>query len=102
MKNFDLAPFWRSTVGFDRLFNMMEDDALRWSSEANYPPYNIERTGEDSYGVTLALAGFTPDDISITANYRNQFNRMISEHGFDGLMSAMREKQLQLRQSIGA
>ena len=67
MKNFDLAPFWRSTVGFDRLFNMMEDDALRWSSDANYPPYNIERTGEDSYGVTLALAGFTPDDISITA-----------------------------------
>ena len=42
------------------------------------------------------------DDISITANYRNQFNRMINENGFDALMSAMRDKQLQLRQSIGA
>jgi len=67
MTNYDLSPFWRSTVGFDRLFNMLEDEALRVAGEQNYPPYNIERTGEDSYEVTLAVAGFTPEEITITA-----------------------------------
>jgi len=67
MTNYDLSPFWRSTVGFDRLFNMLEDDTFRVASEQNYPPYNIERTGEDSYEVTLAVAGFTPDEITVTA-----------------------------------
>jgi len=61
MKNLDLTPFWRSTVGFDRLFDLMENEV-----QANYPPYNIERTGEDTYEVMLALAGFTPDEVSIT------------------------------------
>jgi molecular chaperone IbpA len=64
MTQFDLSPFWRSTVGFDRLFEMLEEETGR---EHGYPPYNIERTGEDSYEVTLALAGFTPEDITITA-----------------------------------
>ncbi len=67
MTNFDLSPFWRSTVGFDRLFNMLEDDGWRMASEQNYPPYNIERTGEDSYEVTLAVAGFSPEEVTITA-----------------------------------
>ena len=67
MMNYDLTPFWRSTVGFDRLFHLLEDDAFRVASEQHYPPYNIERTGEDSYEVTLAVAGFTPDELSITA-----------------------------------
>jgi molecular chaperone IbpA len=65
MRTFDPTPFWRSTVGFDRLFDLM-DQSTRWS-EDHYPPYNIERTGEDHYAITLALAGFTPDEISITA-----------------------------------
>jgi len=68
MTNFDLTPFWRSTVGFDRLFNLLEDDAFRMAGEQNYPPYNIERTGEDSYEVTLAVAGFTPEEITITSD----------------------------------
>jgi molecular chaperone IbpA len=67
MTNYDLSPFWRSTVGFDRLFNMLDDDGWRAATEQNYPPYNIERTGEDSYAVTLAVAGFAPEDITITA-----------------------------------
>ena len=67
MTNYDLSPFWRSTVGFDRLFNMLEDDSFRLAGEPNYPPYNIERTGEDDYEVTLALAGFTSDEISVTS-----------------------------------
>jgi molecular chaperone IbpA len=66
MTTYDFAPLWRSTVGFDRLFDMLEDDAFRMASEQNYPPYNIERTGEVSYEVTLAVAGFTPDEIAIT------------------------------------
>ena len=68
MTNYDLSPFWRSTVGFDRLFNMLEDDSFRMAGEPNYPPYNIERTGEDDYEITLALAGFTPDEISVTSD----------------------------------
>ena len=66
MRNFDLTPFWRSTVGFDQLFDLVDDPA-RWSGEDNYPPYNIERTGEDRYRVSLALAGFHPEQINITA-----------------------------------
>jgi molecular chaperone IbpA len=69
MTNYDLSPFWRSTVGFDRLFDMLDDDGWRAATEQNYPPYNIERTGEDSYEVTLAVAGFTPEEISITAEH---------------------------------
>jgi molecular chaperone IbpA len=66
MRNLDLAPLWRSTVGFDRLFDLL-DESARWVGEDNYPPYNIERTGEDHYQISLALAGFTLDEIAITA-----------------------------------
>jgi molecular chaperone IbpA len=66
MRTFDLTPLWRSTVGFDRLFDRI-DQSLRWGGEDNYPPYNIERTGEDRYQIALALAGFTPEDVTITA-----------------------------------
>ena len=66
MRTFDPTPLWRSTVGFDRLFNLL-DESARWSGEDHYPPYNIERTGEDHYWISLALAGFSPDEVSITA-----------------------------------
>jgi molecular chaperone IbpA len=66
MRTFDPAPFWRSTVGFERLFDLM-DQAASWSADDNYPPYNIERTGEDQYRISLALAGFSPDEVTITA-----------------------------------
>jgi molecular chaperone IbpA len=69
MMNYDFAPLWRTTVGFDRLFDMLGDDAFRIASEQNYPPFNIERTGEDSYEVSLAVAGFKPDEITITAEH---------------------------------
>ena len=61
------SSLWRSTVGFDRLFDLI-DESARWTGEENhYPPYNIERTGEDQYQISLALAGFTSDEVSITA-----------------------------------
>lgn len=66
MRNLDLAPLWRSTVGFDHLFDLL-DQSARWVNDDNYPPYNIERTGEDHYQIALALAGFTPDEVAITA-----------------------------------
>ncbi len=61
MRTFDLSPLYRSTVGFDRLFSMMDGvDAA-----PGYPPYNIERTGENDYRVTVAVAGFGADELSI-------------------------------------
>jgi molecular chaperone IbpA len=66
MRTFDPTPYWRSTVGFDRLFNLL-DQTANWPADDNYPPYNIERSGEDRYSITLALAGFTPDEVAITA-----------------------------------
>jgi molecular chaperone IbpA len=66
MRTFDPTPFWRSTVGFDRIFDLL-DASARWTGEDHYPPYNIERTGEDHYEVSLALAGFTSDEVTITA-----------------------------------
>jgi len=66
MRDLDLAPFWRSTIGFDRFFDLLEDSAQR-SGEDNYPPYNIEKVGNDRYAISLAVAGFSPDDITITA-----------------------------------
>jgi molecular chaperone IbpA len=66
MRTYDLSPLWRSTVGFDHLFNLL-DDQTRWAGEEHYPPYNIERTGDDTYQIALALAGFVPDEITITA-----------------------------------
>lgn len=64
MRTYDLSPFWRSTVGFDRLFDLANDTM---NDSDNYPLYNIERTGEDQYQIALALAGFAPDEITITA-----------------------------------
>ena len=65
MERFDFTPYRRSTVGFDRLFDLLEGQA-RGSGGDNYPPFNIERRGEDAYRVTVAVAGFRPDDIEIT------------------------------------
>jgi molecular chaperone IbpA len=61
----DYAPFFRSTVGFDRLINLLES-----ASEQGYPPYNIERTDEDNYRVTLAVAGFAEKDLAVDVKDR--------------------------------
>jgi molecular chaperone IbpA len=67
MRTFDLAPFYRSTVGFDRLFSMLDQAAAYDGAGSSYPPYNIERTGENAYRITVAVAGFADDEISIEA-----------------------------------
>jgi HSP20 family molecular chaperone IbpA len=58
-------PLWRSTVGFDHLFNLL--DEIQHRTEDNYPPYNIERLGADRFQISLALAGFSPAEIAVTA-----------------------------------
>jgi len=65
MRTFDLSPFYRSTVGFDRLFSLL--DSNLGSEVQTYPPYNIERTGENAYRITMAVAGFGESDLSIEA-----------------------------------
>jgi molecular chaperone IbpA len=62
--NFDFTPYRRSTVGFDRLFNLLEAGARE---EDGYPPFDIVKVGEDSYRITLPVAGFRPDDIELVA-----------------------------------
>ncbi len=66
MRTFDFTPLWRSTIGFDHLADLA-DASLRQAGDDNYPPYNIERSSEDHYRITLALAGFAPEDVSLTA-----------------------------------
>lgn len=66
MNRFDFTPYRRSTVGFDRLFDLLENQ-VRNNTGDNYPPFNIERRNEDSYRITLAVAGFKPTDLDITA-----------------------------------
>lgn len=67
MRTFDFAPFYRSTVGFDRTFTMLDQLAGVEVPVPNYPPYNIKRTGENAYCISLAVAGFTDADLSIEA-----------------------------------
>ena len=65
MRTFDLAPLYRSTVGFDRLFDLF--DQATGDGAPGYPPYNIERTGENAYRISVAVAGFSEPELSIEA-----------------------------------
>src|SRR6267142_2597954 len=67
MRTFDFAPLYRSTVGFDRLFSMLDQASGFDGSGSTYPPYNIERTGENAYRITVAVAGFSEPELSIEA-----------------------------------
>jgi molecular chaperone IbpA len=101
MRNFDLTPLWRSTVGFDRLFDLI-DDSLRLTDGDNYPPYNIERTGEDSYRISLALAGFKPEEITVTAEQNmltvegRKPDKGDHEHLYQGIASRPFRRQFNL------
>ncbi|MCF6320232.1 MAG: Hsp20 family protein [Rhizobiaceae bacterium] len=66
MRTIDFSPLYRSTVGFDRMFSML-DNMTSPEPAQTYPPYNIELTGENSYRITMAIAGFGEDDLSIEA-----------------------------------
>jgi molecular chaperone IbpA len=65
MRTYDFSPLFRSTIGFDRLLNLAE--TAQRAAEETYPPCNIERLAEDRYQISLAIAGFSPDEVSVTA-----------------------------------
>ena len=67
MHHVDFTPLYRSTVGFDRLFSMLDSMTSGDNGASSYPPYNIERTGEDAYRITMAVAGFAEADLSLEA-----------------------------------
>src|SRR6478609_4341549 len=65
MRTYDLTPFYRSTVGFDRFFNLL--DQVTADGSPGYPPYNIERTGENEYRISVAVSGFAQNELTIVA-----------------------------------
>lgn len=67
MRHYDLTPFYRTTVGFDRIFDLL-DNVSKGDAGAGYPPYNIERLDENDYRITLAVAGFAEQDLDIVAH----------------------------------
>jgi len=75
MSRLDFTPYRRSTVGFDHLFDLLENK-VRQNAGDNYPPFNIERRGDEEYRITLAVAGFRPNDIDITAQ-----QNLLTVHG---------------------
>ena len=79
--NFDFAPYRRSTVGFDRLFDLLETGS-RTDASDGFPPFDILKDGEDSYRITLAVAGFRPDEIEIVAQQNSL--TVTGKHAEDG------------------
>ncbi|MGF1911745.1 Hsp20 family protein [Vibrio kasasachensis] len=67
MRNVDMSPLYRHAIGFDRLFNLVESSAKK-PSQNGYPPYNIEQKDEHNYRITMAVAGFSEDALSLTQN----------------------------------
>lgn len=72
MRNFDLAPLYRATVGFDRLADLM-DRALVGDAAPTYPPYNIEKTADNAYRISIAVAGFGPEDLAVEVKENTLF-----------------------------
>src|SRR5262245_2164273 len=103
MRTFDLAPLYRSTVGFDRLFSML-DGAGFDSSAPSYPPYNIERTGENAYRISIAVAGFSDSDLTIeskenTLTIRGDKQEKTEQKGevlYQGIAARAFERRFQL------
>ena len=107
MRAFDLSPLFRTSVGFDRL-NRMMDDLQNWDSAPSFPPYNIEKLGEDAYRISMAVAGFRePDlDIAVKNNVLTVTGR-IAENAPDetrylhrGIASRAFERRFQLAEHI--
>ena len=103
MRSFDLTPFYRSTVGFDRLFSLL--DQANGDGSSGYPPYNIERTGENNFRISVAVSGFSQNGISIVAKENTltikgekaaNENSQSSEVLYRGIASRAFERQFQL------
>jgi molecular chaperone IbpA len=108
MRHVDFSPLYRSTAGFDRLFTML-DSLAQPDGGQTYPPYNIERTGEDSYRISMAVAGFSEDEISIEAHCnvltikgerKEETNGEGSELLYRGIASRAFERRFQLADHV--
>lgn len=108
MRAIDFAPLYRSTVGFDRLFSML-DNMSQPESASTYPPYNIERTGEDAYRISMAVAGFSEDELNIesrqnTLVVRGEKTEAKEESGrevlFRGIAARSFERRFQLADHV--
>jgi molecular chaperone IbpA len=109
MRTFDFAPFYRSTVGFDRLFSMLDQLGGGEGSVPSYPPYNIERTGENAYRISVAVACFTDADLSIETN-ENRLTIRGEKHNdeenagdvlYQGIAARSFERRFQLADHVG-
>jgi molecular chaperone IbpA len=100
MRTFDLAPLYRSTVGFDRLFSMLDG----FEAAPGYPPYNIERTGENDYRISVAVAGFGESELSIESKENTltiKGEKQVKEENngevlYQGIAARAFERQFQL------
>jgi molecular chaperone IbpA len=100
MRTFDLAPLYRSTVGFDRLFSMLDG----FEAAPGYPPYNIERTGENDYRISVAVAGFGENELSIESKENTltiKGEKQVKEESngevlYQGIAARAFERQFQL------
>jgi molecular chaperone IbpA len=107
MRHVDFSPLYRSTVGFDRLFTML-DSLAQPDNGQSYPPYNIERTGEDAYRISMAVAGFAESDISIEAHRnvltvkgeRNEEQAEAGEFLYRGIAARAFERRFQLADHV--
>jgi len=103
MRSFDLTPFYRSTVGFDRLFSLLDQTA--GDNAPGYPPYNIERTGENAFRISVAVSGFSQNELSIVAKENTltiRGEKVANENGaqsevlYRGIAARAFERQFQL------
>jgi molecular chaperone IbpA len=97
MRTYDLSPLYRSTVGFDRLFTML-DQYAGVEASPTYPPYNIERTGENDYRITVAVAGFAENEIAI----ETRENTLTIRGSKEGVQKDGADKHEMLYQGIAA
>ena len=98
---FDFAPFRRSTVGFDRLFDMLENSSMGGNGE-NYPPFDLKKSGDNEYCIELAVAGFKPEEIDITAQQNvlivtGRKNEESSEKGSDYIYRGIANRSFERR-----
>jgi molecular chaperone IbpA len=105
---FDFAPFRRSTVGFDRLFDMLENSSMGGNGE-NYPPFDLIKSGENRYCIELAVAGLQPDEIDITAQQNvlivtgrknDQTQKKTSDYIYRGIADRSFERRFALADHI--
>ncbi len=108
MRHVDFSPLYRSTVGFDRLFTML-DSLGQLEGGQTYPPYNIERTAENAYRISMAVAGFSEEDISVEAHRnvltikgekKDEQNEEQSDLLYRGIASRSFERRFQLADHV--